>query len=194
MADVAIPWPSKQVIEHLVEKSSGYFIYASTVIKYIDDKSFRPTERLEIVMGIVEPDFGSPFGALDQLYIQILEAVPARPQLFRILTVIGADFEEMSSANDIEQLLHLKPGDVLLALRGLHSVINVEFAKDKGNQGDPSISVHHASFLDFLNDPARSGVFYVGGSHRTRLACDILKTLSYSHNHQSANCNGHLAW
>ncbi|KAJ7489261.1 hypothetical protein FB451DRAFT_685714 [Mycena latifolia] len=41
MAMIAIPWPSPKVIEHLVEKSSGYFIYASTVIKFIDDRNFR---------------------------------------------------------------------------------------------------------------------------------------------------------
>ncbi|KAF7349120.1 putative nwd2 protein [Mycena venus] len=47
MADVPIPWPSWNVLEGLVQKSSGYFIYASTVIKFIDDQFSRPTERLE---------------------------------------------------------------------------------------------------------------------------------------------------
>ncbi|KAJ6598310.1 hypothetical protein DFH09DRAFT_903600, partial [Mycena vulgaris] len=49
---------------------------SSTVIKFIDDKNFRPTERLDIIMGIAESDFGSPFSALDQLYTEILTAVP----------------------------------------------------------------------------------------------------------------------
>ncbi|KAJ7852761.1 hypothetical protein B0H13DRAFT_1484916, partial [Mycena leptocephala] len=34
MADVPIPWPSAAVLDYLVEKSSGYFIYAATVIKF----------------------------------------------------------------------------------------------------------------------------------------------------------------
>ncbi|KAJ7845479.1 hypothetical protein B0H13DRAFT_2409709, partial [Mycena leptocephala] len=36
MSMVPEPWPSLEIINHLVWKSSGYFIYASTVIKFID--------------------------------------------------------------------------------------------------------------------------------------------------------------
>jgi hypothetical protein len=67
MATVSFPWPSPKVIDTLVENSSGYFIYASTVIKFIDDGDFRPTERLQVIMGTKKPDFGSPFAPLDQL-------------------------------------------------------------------------------------------------------------------------------
>ncbi|KAJ7797670.1 hypothetical protein B0H14DRAFT_3157334 [Mycena olivaceomarginata] len=72
MATVACPWPSPDIIDHLVEKSSGYFIYASTIIKYIDDKNHRPAKRLEVIVGLREPDLESPYAALDQLYTQIL--------------------------------------------------------------------------------------------------------------------------
>ncbi|KAJ7925697.1 hypothetical protein B0H13DRAFT_2568509 [Mycena leptocephala] len=198
MATVTTPWPSKEVIEHLVKKSSGYFIYASTVIKYIDDKYFRPTDRLEIIMGFteVEPDSGSPFEALDQLYTQILAAVPARRQLVRILTVIAADLKILlSSIEYLEHLLDLKPGDVLLALRGVHSVINVEEDKDTEKDDEEyQVWVHHASFLDFLHDPTRSGVFHVGNCNRTHLARDILKKLAYTYNDPTANRKGHVAW
>ncbi|KAF8132731.1 hypothetical protein K438DRAFT_1517858, partial [Mycena galopus ATCC 62051] len=34
MATVPSPWPSSQILETLIQKSSGYFIYASTVIKF----------------------------------------------------------------------------------------------------------------------------------------------------------------
>jgi hypothetical protein len=56
MAAVRTPWPSSEIIQELVEKSSGYFVYASTVIKFIDDKNFRPKDRLDILMGLAEPD------------------------------------------------------------------------------------------------------------------------------------------
>ncbi|KAF8203564.1 hypothetical protein K438DRAFT_573649 [Mycena galopus ATCC 62051] len=123
MVDVAGPWPSPMDFEHLVDKSSGYFIYAATVIKFVDDRDFRPTERLDIVMGITEPENGSPLSALDQLYIQILEAVPGRRQLLRILSVLAANL--MLSLLHIEQLLGMKTGDVRLALRRAYSVVDV---------------------------------------------------------------------
>ncbi|KAJ7230798.1 hypothetical protein C8J57DRAFT_1147331, partial [Mycena rebaudengoi] len=74
MGSIASPWPSQEVIDKLVDKSSGYFIYATTIIKFVDDRSFRPTERLEFLKQ--ESHLESPFGALDQLYTQILSTVP----------------------------------------------------------------------------------------------------------------------
>ncbi|KAJ7793472.1 hypothetical protein B0H14DRAFT_3093999 [Mycena olivaceomarginata] len=50
MTGIPRPWPAVEVIQKLVDKSSGYFIYASTVLKFVDDQNFRPTERLEIIM------------------------------------------------------------------------------------------------------------------------------------------------
>ncbi|KAJ6598346.1 hypothetical protein DFH09DRAFT_1131566 [Mycena vulgaris] len=186
MGTVCKPWPSPADIETLVRKSSGYFIYASTVIRFIDDKNFRPTERLEIILGITEPDFESPYSALDQLYTQILTAAPARPQLLRILSVIVAKLN--LSTPHIEQLLGLKHGDVRLALRGLHSLINIP------QRLSDDVTVHHASFLDFLNDLTRSSSFHVGDFHRHSLACDVLKAFSYMHDDPAANRIGHVAW
>ncbi|KAJ7895880.1 NACHT domain-containing protein [Mycena olivaceomarginata] len=87
MVDVPTPWPSLDVVDSLVEKSSGYFVYASTVIKFIDDKYSRPTERLASIQDLTPTDAGAPFEALDQLYTQILSAVPIRfhSQLLDIL-------------------------------------------------------------------------------------------------------------
>ncbi|KAF8203547.1 hypothetical protein K438DRAFT_1820351 [Mycena galopus ATCC 62051] len=188
MVDVASPWPSQTDVEHLVDKSSGYFIYAATVIKFIDDPDFRPTERLEIVMGIAEPENGSPFSALDQLYVQILEAVPGRRQLLRILSVLAANL--ILSLLHIEQLLGMKTGDVRLALRRACSVVDVPL----DSQG--CLTTHHASFLDFLNEQKRSRVFFTGvrSIHHQKLAVDILQAFSYTNDDPSVNAIGHVAW
>ncbi|KAJ7436933.1 hypothetical protein FB451DRAFT_1152899 [Mycena latifolia] len=50
MASIPAPWPTRDIFEVLVDKSSGYFIYAATIIKFIDDRDFRPTERLAAVI------------------------------------------------------------------------------------------------------------------------------------------------
>lgn len=173
MAAVPHPWPAAQVIANLVDKSSGYFIYASTVIKFVDDKDFRPTERLQVILGISEPEPGSesPFSPLDQLYTQILVNVrlALRPRLLQILPVIA---EQLNLAlPHFEQLLQLKPGDGQLVLCGLHSLVKIDRNK---------LTVHHASFLDFLDNPTRSGIFYVGPQQHTDLACHFVKAFSYN--------------
>ncbi|KIK55322.1 hypothetical protein GYMLUDRAFT_115722, partial [Collybiopsis luxurians FD-317 M1] len=35
MDHISCPWPMLEQIEHLVQKSSGQFIYASTVLRYV---------------------------------------------------------------------------------------------------------------------------------------------------------------
>ncbi|KAJ7906071.1 hypothetical protein B0H13DRAFT_1619832 [Mycena leptocephala] len=183
MVAVPFPWPRSEIVQELIKRSSGYFIYASTVIKFIDDKRFRPGDRLDVVMGIENSISGSPFGTLDQIYHQILSAVPLdfRPKLIEILALISSKIALDYSY--IEHLLDLKSGDLRLILRDLASVVHL-------TEGClPCVTVHHASFLDFLHDPARSGPFYIGSSQCFKLTYRILEALSSGRNE-----GNHLCW
>ncbi|KAF7354128.1 putative nwd2 protein [Mycena venus] len=184
MRSIAAPWPSPHILEMLVKKSSGYFIYASTVIKFVDDEYSRPSTQLNIVLNIVPHDSESPCQNLDELYIRILSGVPVRyhPRLCDILSVIihyppGI----MVSVEEMDELLGFQSGDVSLILRPLHSVLKLGSKEDE-------IEVHHASFRDFLASPERSSVFYVGSTeHRAQLAHSILKALAYTHDDRQKN-------
>ncbi|KAJ7870875.1 hypothetical protein B0H13DRAFT_1634626 [Mycena leptocephala] len=187
MSAVSFPWPSKEIIDNLVSKSSGYFIYASTVIKFIDDKNCRPTKRLDAVVGVKQPGSGSPFAALDQLYTQILSEAHDRPRLLRILTVIVVSLG--LSLYHMEQLLELDWGDVRLALHGLHSVIYFD-----REDASSKVFIHHASFRDFLQDSGRAGEFHVGDPQRTDLCRHLLHAFSYTHEDYSWNRRGHVSW
>ncbi|KAJ7688080.1 hypothetical protein B0H14DRAFT_3053931 [Mycena olivaceomarginata] len=159
MGEIPLPWPSADQLRTLVESSSGYFIYAATIIKFIDDRDFRPTERLMAIVQNVPGDLARdrPFQALDQL-------APARS---RFLPILCAIIWFTLCLGDIEQLL---------ALRRLHSVLQVP-SHDSHN-----ISVYHASFRDFLGDPLRSGEFCVVTEDRhMELARSVLNALSYMH-------------
>jgi hypothetical protein len=48
-------WPSIDVLEGLVKKSSGQFIYASTVVKYVSSIRHQPADRLNVILGIRPP-------------------------------------------------------------------------------------------------------------------------------------------
>ena len=52
MSSLPLPWPSEEAIQNLVKKASGQFIYAATVIRYVDVRHQRPDERLNIVLGL----------------------------------------------------------------------------------------------------------------------------------------------
>ncbi|KAK7007546.1 hypothetical protein R3P38DRAFT_1656260 [Favolaschia claudopus] len=175
-----IPWPSNAIVEQFVEKSSGHFVYASTVIKFIDDKDWNPEGRLKLIGNPISspstlpPTPPGPFFALDQLYKGILANVPNQECLLTILPVIAANFQ--LTVLQMGQLLELEPIDIQTTLRRLHSLINLPAVV--GDEKDLHVTVHHASFLDFLNDPARSGQFHFNGTARHSLALHIVRLYS----------------
>ena len=45
-------WPAEECVEEIVIKSSGQFIYASVVIKFVSVPSSNPSTQLDIVRGL----------------------------------------------------------------------------------------------------------------------------------------------
>jgi hypothetical protein len=93
MANVEKPWPSYCVLDELVKRASGQFIYPATVLKFVDDPDYRPTDRLEVITSIdiatKDPDPNpNPFTALDGLYSQILSTCRDKKRTLDILSVL----------------------------------------------------------------------------------------------------------
>ncbi|KAF9065184.1 hypothetical protein BDP27DRAFT_1191019, partial [Rhodocollybia butyracea] len=81
-------WSTFNQIEEIVQKSSNHFIYASTVLKYIDDDSAVPADCLNIVLGLsplTDSIDESPFNDLDALYRQILSTHKNTTPISRML-------------------------------------------------------------------------------------------------------------
>ncbi|KAF7372902.1 putative nwd2 protein [Mycena sanguinolenta] len=156
MQNISSPWPVYHVLEELVRKSSGYFIYASTIIKFIGDDNYHPPQRLAMVQDTSSTGSASPFEVLDQLYLTILGSARRQSELIQIICAI---VKLRLVPRSIEQLFGLAQGETRLILRGLHSVLNIP------PEDENEILSHHASFLDFLNNPDRSGNFSVGILH-----------------------------
>ncbi|KAK7052168.1 NACHT domain-containing protein [Favolaschia claudopus] len=182
MAKIPLPWLGMDVIYAIADKSSGYFIYPSSVIRLVDDENFRPTERLKIILGLnaptIDTDPETPFASLNVLYIQILSHIPNRARLLRVLTAVAAGRLHLV-VGYIEQLFTLDAGDVRLALRALPSLLRqVVNSRSHLARNDwafgTRVVLHDASFVQFLTNPDRAGVFYIGAS-RTELSCRILE-------------------
>jgi len=154
-------WPTDDAIEQLVQKSSGHFIYASTVIKYIENDFDQPRKRLDVILQLRMTSH-NPYATLDALYLNILASSRAdRTLLVEILSlfVLADEFQKkngykwtsaMKSARLMEDSLYLEPGEVRLALLDLKSLVNVQDV----------IEFWHKSFSDFLLDSSRSKDFY----------------------------------
>ncbi|KAF9461636.1 hypothetical protein BDZ94DRAFT_803257 [Collybia nuda] len=165
-------WPSEEDIETLVRRSSGYFIYASTVLQFINSVDVWPPDQLNLVLS----GQSSPFTELDQLYHQILSMVPNSQLLVRILGYIlllakkSQDETDYHSPVVIGSLLEVRTGDIRLTLRKMHPLLDVPVTDEAG------IQVIHASFSDFLFNRGRAGKFYVDSTKfHIQIALSCLK-------------------
>ncbi|KAF8143496.1 hypothetical protein K438DRAFT_1922448 [Mycena galopus ATCC 62051] len=148
-------WPGQGPINNLVTKSSGTFIYAVTVLRYIDDEYSHPADRLGSVLSL-DPQSTTP---LDNLYTQILSAVPNISVLRRVLHAVIRTNEDWEP-EEIDIALQLRSGTSRLVLRRLHSVVFVPPARIIGRH---PVRLLHASFCDFLLDPLRSSELCIEG-------------------------------
>ena len=169
MASVPRPWPSEDVIHRLVRNSGGFFIYPSTVIRFVDEESFSPVERLDQVLNgpnsAVPPCVSAPFAELDKLYLQILSSYP-RSTIPILKCILG--YVELVTATgdniyitvaDIEAFLGLPHGQVKQLLRGLRYLVSVR--QSEGDSFAVAFRLNHPSFGDFLGDKDRSGIYHV---------------------------------
>ena len=160
LSHVEQPWPGEGIIDLLVQRSSGQFIYAATVLKFVGADFCSPTKQLALVL---KPD-PTAFSDLDQLYTQILSVYPSTVNIVQVLGIIIA-FNEKNLPVVIEDILGMEEGELKLVLRGLSSLMdeNEENGECLSKEGDmlsiPDFA--HASFSDYLFDSSRSGPFHV---------------------------------
>ncbi|KAF4618759.1 hypothetical protein D9613_009756 [Agrocybe pediades] len=153
-------WPTCRMIDELVYKSSGQFIYASTVIRYINSPKYRPHQRLEAIFNLREPEFKDlPFTQLDALYRHIISKAE---DLFKVLDILAFPaLYGFFPVKGIEVILDLQEGDVEIMLADLHSIVEIVVDLRRYMDGTALIvRFLHKSLVDFLSDPQRAGTLY----------------------------------
>jgi hypothetical protein len=102
------PWPAKGIIDLLVQRSSGQFICAATVLKFVDADLYSPAKQLELIL---KPD-PTAFSDLDQLYTQILSVYPSTASIVQVLQIIVAFRAGTLTPEVIEDILGMGEGEV----------------------------------------------------------------------------------
>ncbi|KAJ7593671.1 hypothetical protein C8J56DRAFT_419189 [Mycena floridula] len=134
-------WPGPGVVHTLAEKSEGIFAYASTLVRFIDDKYGDPRRNLETAKQMHK--------GLDSLYQQVLEDAKSYPNFELVIGAISL-LRKSFEICDLSSLLHLESvEDVHLALRGCLSILILP------ESDTVIIRPHHTSLLDFLKDSNR---------------------------------------
>ena len=160
MSHVEQPWPKEGIIDLLVQRSSGQFIYPATILKFVGVDFCSPTKQLALVL---KPD-PTAFSDLDQLYTQILSVYPSAVNLVHVLGIISVSHGVLQDV--MEDIFGMEKGELKLVLRGLSSLMK-DVNDENGdclNKGIISYVIPpfaHASFGDYLFTSSRSGPFHV---------------------------------
>ncbi|KAF6750335.1 hypothetical protein DFP72DRAFT_755541, partial [Ephemerocybe angulata] len=69
---ITTSWPGQDIMARLIMYASGQFIYAATVIRYLQEPRGSPVDRLETVLSSAPTSRLHPLATLDALYRKIL--------------------------------------------------------------------------------------------------------------------------
>ena len=150
-------WPSSSDIEILCKKAAGFFIYASTVVKFVASEINPPNERLTLITSLPQDTAREGKSGVDQLYTKVLEQgfcdihVDENQQYSRFRHVVGTVlliFNPLSIMG-LSELLGKDTSYICSTIRSLHSLLLVPVMME-----DPVLPFHK-SFPDFLMDPDR---------------------------------------
>ena len=153
--DLSNPWPRDEDLTILTKKSSGLFIFASTLIKFIESEHHEPDERLQLIVSQSDSTIHEGQEGIDLLYTQILirafsnvKGTEVFANLRRVLGAVILSFNPLSRTQ-IAGILGISASLITTTLRHLHSVLLVPKEDFK------KIRIFHKSFPDFLQDHNR---------------------------------------
>ncbi|XP_006464132.1 hypothetical protein AGABI2DRAFT_120910 [Agaricus bisporus var. bisporus H97] len=164
-------WPPEQDLWKLADASGGLFVFADTVIKYIGDPVVgNPTSQLNDVLKFIDTLPLSnvlqelhPMARLDMLYAQILSKVPERTMVntrkLLLSMVRDPSWEWSTESRNFLVLcnwLGMTYDDGYAAIRHLLSVLDAP-PRDQAHLAE--LRSFHKSFIDYISDFTRSGVF-----------------------------------
>ena len=155
--DVMEDWPSSFDLNILCKKAAGFFIYASTAVKFVASENDLPSERLAIITSSPQCTAEEGKSGVDQLYMKVLEQAfpdvqadnPQRYSRFRAVVGTVLLIFNPLSVKSLSELLTYHPSHIRNSIRSIHSLLLVP-----DNTEDP-IRTFHKSFHDFLTDQER---------------------------------------
>jgi len=172
-----------EVLERLIQKSSGQFIYAATVIRYVQSLRHRPNHRLDIVMNLRPAQGDLPFAELDALYMFILASTEHIEKVLRVLSIYFKECDHGEVDDDfyslplVECILSLDEGEIEILFCNLGALVSI-VEDDTGSR--KWLVILHASLQDFLQDRTRSQEYFVDIAVQLK---NVAENMLYSFKH-----------
>jgi hypothetical protein len=176
-------WPSDQDITTVLKKTSGLFIIASVILRFIDSSFTSPQKRLRLIVDPPESTIYEGRSGIDVVYHQILSAsfehIDEDDDFFFdwLHPVVGSIVLALKplTRTSLAAILEMTPEDIWMILTHLHSVLIVP-----ESESEP-IRILHKSFADFITDKQRCPDvkhFIDAPSHHSVLGIRCLKLMN----------------
>jgi hypothetical protein len=158
-------WPGELVLQQLVLRACGLFIWAATACRFIREGKQFAHKRLDKILKGSSSTITAPDKHLDEICLTVLKhsissehSDQEREEVGAILKhTLGSIVVLLSplSACSLSRLLHIPREDINRAFEDLHAILDIP--KDPTRQ----LRLHHPSFRDFLLSKDRCGDFWV---------------------------------
>jgi nucleoside-triphosphatase THEP1 len=163
-------WPTESQLNTLVQLTGPFFIYASTVLKFVDGPRFSPQRRLRQILergSVISTDSSNPYLQVDALYADVLKSATEEApgctnaelcwrvgNLLRTIVLLEKPVSVLALAHlmgilEFEEIQQME-NDV----RALGSVLLISDAPGS-ERFSGTVSTFHPSFRDFLVDRQR---------------------------------------
>ena len=148
-------WPVQAVVNDIMTRSSGQFIYASVVIQFISSSPEHPPTQLDMILSDNPAGLATAaFTELDALYRRIFTRIDKESKYVKaiaaLLTCIILTNETKLAA--VAALVNIPQLELRAALNNLTSVIAIRSGR---------IHFLHASLLSFILDKTRSQKYHI---------------------------------
>lgn len=160
-------WPGEELVKEFIWRTNGHMLYASVVIRHIDNPYEDPRDALQNLLGNhISHDLAhsSALSSIYELYRQILRSCPAVNWQRMIEVLEDIEVAELfpidpdlttpeSAVAILDALAGRLPGQGFRALRPLHAVLWLTRGPGSRTISAPYI---HSTVRDFLRQPCAS--------------------------------------
>lgn len=182
-------WPTEQELSLLTAASSGLFAFATAAVRFLGGcNSAESQDRLRAITALTEQTIPHnsqhPLSHLDALYMLIMRHIPRQELetaqwILLATTLPGIGNNAIFNAN----LLRLSESQFRSSLRALHAVATLVHTFT-----GPEVYIYHESFMDFMQDPARSHDLCLRSACAVSLRSELLRRLDQLQSIQKPNC------
>lgn len=187
-------WPSEADLMALVQRSGGLYIFAATVVGYVNTKP-SPIDRLRALLATpVANSTGERYKQVDDIYLQVLDTAKREggndAEWFKYLKRVAGAVALLQNPLPEEAFVQLLNEKLDATQSALHSLSAVVLIPEPPVKSTEVVRVFHPSFPNFITDPKRCNERFLiqKPAHYAMLARRCLEILSEERNLRVDKC------